>query len=185
MASGDTTRTIRAPGRLVVGPTDLSAAYPYGGTEVGKTQAVIIHALGLGFRVESEGLGEATDILEPSNQYVFACVLRGWDDDAVAQFFSGKSATGTVSGHQVYQVPGSIIPGASALSRALILLYVPDDPIHVPSVLVYRGIPDWSENAELAFQRGEELVLPVVAECLRDSNDNILQIGIFSDLSLT
>ena len=185
MTAGDTTRTIRAPGRLIVGPTNLSAAYPHGGTEVGKTQAVIIQSLGTGFRVEAEGLGEATDILETSNHFIFACTLRGWDDDAIEKFFSGTSAVGAVSGHRVYETPGTVTPGASALSRALILLYVPDDPIHVPAVLIYRGIPDWSENAELIFQRGDELVLPVVVDFLRDSNDHILQIGIFSDLSLT
>ena len=38
MASGDVSKVLRAPGRLVVNPSNLAAAYPYGGVEVGKTK---------------------------------------------------------------------------------------------------------------------------------------------------
>lgn len=184
MAAGSISRVIRAPGRLVVGPTDLAAAYPYGGTEVGKTKFVSVQPVRGLFRVESEGLGDATDILESSLRYVFAAFVRGWDDDAVAQFFSGAYSAGSTSGHATFMEPGST-PGASALGRGIIILYVPDDIIHVPSVLVYRAVIDWSEAAEIPLQRGEEFGLPVAAECLRDANSRIIQIGMFADLTLT
>lgn len=183
MAAGSITRVIRAPGRLVVGPTNLAAAYPYGGTEVGKTKFVSVQPIRGLFRVESEGLGDATDILESSLRYVFSCFVRGWDDDAVAQFFSGSYSAGSVSGHALFLEPGSM-PGKSAYSRGLKLLYVPDDPIHVPAVLVYCAIIDWSDSAEIALQRGEEFGIPVAAECLRDANSRIIQIGMLSDLTL-
>ena len=32
MAAGNASRILRAPGRLVVNPSDLSTAYPYGGS---------------------------------------------------------------------------------------------------------------------------------------------------------
>jgi hypothetical protein len=185
MAAENAARIIRAPGRLVVAPSNLSAAYPYGGTEVGKVRLAVLQALGTNFRVVSEGLGEATDVLEASNEYVFACFLRGWDDDAVQQFYGGNYTAGTVSGHAVFDEPGTTTPGASALSRGKIVLYVPDDVVHVPSVLIYRGVPDWQAGAEFAMQRGEEVGLPVAIDCLRDANDNILRVGVLADLSLT
>lgn len=169
----------------MVGPTNLATAYPYGGTEVGKARLCVLQPRGTGFRVMSEGLGEATDVLESSNEYVFSCFLRGWDDDAVAQFFSGGYTAGSTSKHAVWAEPGTTTPGASALGRAVVLLYVPDDVIHVPAVLIYRGVPDWTPGSELALQRGEELGLPVTLECLRDANDNILAVGLLADLSLT
>ena len=87
MAAGNASRILRAPGRLVVGPTDLRLSYPYGGTEVGKTRLVTLSSLGAGFRVECEGLGgEPSDILEAPAHYVFSCYLRGWDDDALEKF---------------------------------------------------------------------------------------------------
>ena len=185
MAAGSASRTIKAPGRVVVNPTDLSTAYPYGGTEVGRTNAAVWLPQGTMFRVESEGLGEATDVLEANNRCAFACFVRGWDDDAIAKFFSGNYTAGSVSQHAVFSEPGTTTPGQSALSRAVILLYVPDDVIHVPAMLVYRGVPEWTDGAELALQRGSELGLPVTLDCIRDTNDNILSVGRLADLSLT
>lgn len=184
MVAGDVSRVIRAPGRVVVNPTDLSTTYPYGGTEIGKTRLCVLQSLGTAFRVESEGLGEATDRLESSNHFVFSCFVRGWDDDAIAKFFSGGFTTGATSGHAVYSEPGTTTPGASALGRSVSLLYVPDDLIHVPALLIYRGVPDWTDGAELAFQRGSELGLPIALDCLRDFNDRILSMGMLADLSV-
>jgi hypothetical protein len=177
---------MRASGHIVVGPTDLSIAHPYGGTEIGKVNQCILQPQGTSFRVENEGLGEATDVLEPDNLWTFGCFLRTWDDDAIEKLFSSVSySVGAVSGHAVYSVPGTRVPGKSALGRAIILLYVPDDLIHVDALLIYSGIAEWTEGAEIAFQRHAELGIPFTLDCLRDSNGNILRIGRFVDLSLT
>lgn len=184
MAAGDAARVIRAPGRLVVGPTDLGTNYPHGGTEVGKVRLVVVRSLGTSFRVESEGLGEATDVLKAGHRYVFSCFLRGWDDDAIALLWPDNLLAGSVSGHSTLRVPGDATPGQSATDRERVILFEPDDPVHAPSVLIYRGIPDWADGAELLFQRGDELGLPLAVECLRDDSDRILAIGRYSDLTL-
>ena len=184
MAAGDAARVIRAPGRIVIGPTNLSTTYPYGGTEVGKSNLCAVLPIGTPFRVECEGLGEASDILEPNNHYVFACFLRGWDNDAVQQLLAGGYNAGATTQHAFFDVPQNV-PGASSIGRAVILLYVPDDLVHTPAVLIYRGIPDWSEGSELSFQRGSDLGIPLAVDCLRDANANMLRIGRLADLSLT
>lgn len=186
MASGNVSKVLRAPGRLVVVPKDLAAGYPYGGVEVGKTRLVVLTSFNTGVRIECEGLGnEPSDILERTSRYVFTCFVRAWDDDAIEQFFSSNFVQGSVSGHSLIREPGSRVAGSSALSRAVKMLYVPDDPISNPAVIIYRGIPDWSENAELAFQRKEELGLPIAVECVRNDSGNILEVGRLVDLSLT
>lgn len=187
MASGSAARIIRAPGRVILNPTEAfdGGTYPYGGTEIGKTKLCAIQPLGTAMRVVSEGLGEATDILEADNRYFFTCMLRGWDDDAVRLLLAAGYEAGTVTQHAVFHEPGSVTPGQSALSRSVILAYIPDDPVHVPGVLVYSGVPDWSEGAELAFQHGSEVLLPVALDCMRDTNGNILRVGLLADLSLT
>ncbi len=193
MAAGNVARTIRAPGRLVVNPTEAfhGGTFPYGGTEVGRSNLCVVQPLGTMFRVEYESLGEAGDILEANNNYVFACFLRGWDDEAIELLFSGNYERGTITQHAVLHEPGrsddlaSSVPGASTLPRAMVLAYVPDDIVHVPGVLIYRGIPGWTEGAELVFQRGSELGLPLTVECLRtDIDNNILRIGRMADLML-
>jgi hypothetical protein len=51
-------------------------------------------------------------------------------------------------------------------------------------VLIYRGVPDWSEGAEFAFQRQEELGIPLAVECIRNSDGKILSVGRLVDLTL-
>lgn len=187
MAAGNVSRIIRAPGRIIIDPTDLSAIAQdgtYGGTEVGKSNQCALTPLGIPFRIESEALGEATDVLEPNNRYLFNCFLRGWDDDGIELLRSGGYELGTTSQHSTFAVPGSVTPGQSAIARAVILLYVPDDLIHNPAVLIYHGIPDIAEGAEFALRRPDELGITLAVDCLRDSNDNILRVGRLADLSL-
>lgn len=186
MASGDVSRVLRAPGRLVVNPTDLNVDFPHGGVEVGKTRLVVLTTFNTSVRIECEGLGnEPSDILERTSRYVFSCFIRAWDDDAIERFFSSNFVQGGVSGHSLLREPGTRVAGASALGRAVRLLYVPDDPISNPAVMIYRGVPDWSENAELAFQRQEELGLPITIECVRGGSGKILEVGRLADVSLT
>jgi hypothetical protein len=167
-----------------VNPTIPGGAYPYGGTEVGKTNLVLVQPTGTPFLVEYEGLGEVGDVLEANKRYVFSCFLRGWDDKGVEKLRADAYEAGSVSQHAVFFEPGNVVPGESALSRSVVLVYVPDDPIHVPGVLVYRGIPNWTDGAELAFQRDNELGIPLTVECVRDTSDRILRIGRLADLQL-
>lgn len=187
MAAGHATRIIKGPGRLVANPTDAfdGNTYPYGGTELGRAKDVALTALGATFGVLSEGLGEFSDLLEADNHYVFSMILRGWDDDAVAQFLAGGYEVGTVSQHAVFGEPGTRTPGQSALSRGITLVYVPDDTLTTPAIMLYNFVPDWETNAAMAFAHKEEIGIPVSGECLRSSAGNILRIGRLPDLALT
>ena len=198
MAAGNVARILRAPGRLIVNPTTAFATttFPYGGTEIGKTNVVALVPQGSMFRVEYEGLGEAGDILEANIQWKMVCFVRGWDDDAVALLRPEGYTVGAVTQHAVFSDPpetglrlnGSTwsgsdgIPGSSALDRAVTLAYVPDDPEHVPGMIMYRGVPDWHDGVEIAFQRRSELGLPMMFECFRNDNNRMIKIGMIADL---
>lgn len=184
MASGNAARIIRAPGRLVADPTSLATAYPHGGTELGLARLCVLQPLGSPFRVESEALADATDVLEGPLRFVFSCFLRGWDDDALRLIMPDFYSAGATSQHAVFEAPGSAKPGASAIGRARIFLFAADDPLNTPSVLILRGIAEWSAAAELAWQRNEELGLPIAIECLRNSAGRTVQIGRLADLTL-
>lgn len=188
MAATATSRVIRSPGRLVVNPQDSfgsnAVAFPYGGTEVGKVNLVVLQPIGTGLRIESEA-GYTTDILESAERWVMSCLLRGWDNDALRYLRPEFWSEGDETQHAVVTVPGSQRPGASATSRAVKLALIPDDPVHNPGFILYRAVPDWSDGAEFAFQRQAELGIPMVFECIREHpSARVLQIGRIADLEL-
>ena len=186
MAAGDSARVLRAPGRIVIAPTKPfhGNVYPFGGREVGKVNACVLKPLGTRFHVESEGLGETTDILDSGSNWMFACFLRGWDDDALSLFRPESFEAGDVTQHAVVTVPGNKAAGASVLGNAVVLAYVPEDTVRVPGVILYRAVPDWTDGSELAFRRGSELGLPLTFSCVRDVDGRILQVGRLADLEL-
>lgn len=184
MAAGNASRVIRGSGRWVAAPTDLSLTFPFGGVALGLSSAVVAQALGAPLRVESEGLGAGQDVLEPPERYAVGMFLRGWDDDAVERLLAYGASTGPVSGHASFDVPGPVSPGSSALARALVLVYVPNDIVNVPALLIRRGVPFWTEGAEIAFRRQSDLGIPLVVDCFRDDAGRTLTIARMADLVL-
>lgn len=186
MAAGRSARTLRGPGRLIVNPTDsdLSGTYPYGGTEVGKTRGVTWAPLGQYFRVECEATGEASDILEPNQRWIFSCFMRGWDDDAVRLMLARGYTEDTVSQHAALSAPADVLPGQSAMSRAVVLVYVPEEPTRTPGLVLYSAIPLWTNAAEQAYQDGSELGIPLVMECMREDGLGIFWQGILKGAPL-
>lgn len=184
MVAGNAIDAKRAPGRLVVNPTAsfVSGSFPYGGTEIGRARDCAILPVGSAYRIESEGLGEASDVLESPNRAVVAFFLRGFDDDAVETLFAGGYSAGADSLRARWDMPGNRSPGQSAIGREVSVLFVPDNPAAVPGWLAYRAIATFQDSSEIPFMRSEEMGLPVTLECLRDAQDRIIQVGRITDL---
>lgn len=183
MAVGRAADTLYSPGRLVVDPTSFAGSFPYGGTAIGRHVELRIFSFGNPVRIESEGLGEASDILYPTNEHVATFGLRGFDDDAVELLFAGNYQAGATTGHSVINIPGSASPGQSMLANAVGLLFVPDDTNRNPAVMVYRGAPYLPDGAEIPLQRSREFLLPVGVQCLRNAAGNTIEVGRIADLT--
>ncbi len=178
-------RILRAPARLIVNPNNLAADAPFGGVFVGRSREVaLVEQGGPGRRIESELLGEATDILEGPNVASFGCFLRGWNDDAVEQFLADGYAEGSATGRATYTSPGNRIPGQTATDRAVVLLVLPDNHDDAPALLIHRFLPFWDEESQVAYSRQAELGIPLAGECLRGSNGRIYDLARLPDLSL-
>lgn len=177
-------RVIRASSRLVINPTNLAAEFPYGGKQLGKARACTLAPLGQSYRVEAEGLGRSSDVLHGGSRHLFSCFLRGWDDAAIELLLPDGWSRGDATRHATWSAPAEQDTGVSALSRAVVLLVVPDDVVHVPCLLMLRAVAWWSSGSELAFRRRDELGLPLSFECLRDTGSRVLQIGRLQDLTL-
>lgn len=186
MAAANEGRIIRAPGRLIVNPTEAFATseFSHGGVEIGDSRLVLFVPAGSSFIVWNEALKAPTDELEAGNLWEMRFFLRGWDDDAIQWLMSGNYTTGEESRHAVVEIPGPRLPGQSALDRSVVIAFVPFDPENVPGVVVYNGVPHWGEAQEIAFQRGEELGIPMLVNCFHNSSGTIARLGRVADLAL-
>lgn len=175
-------RIIRAPGRIVVAPVSLAAEFPHGGTVLGRVRGCSLQFAGTPYLVESEGLGDVNEILEPDHRYVWSMIVRGWNDDATRLLMPDLFEEGASSQHAVVIHPGTRYPGTSELGHGVKLLFVPDDPMRVPCMIAYRAVADWAEG--FSFQRGEELAMAISFQCMDDASTRIIAIGRREDLTL-
>lgn len=186
MSSTLTARPLWAPGQLVVDPDVVGGRLSgdvdtnFGGTRIGLVAQSLLVIAGEAHVVESEALGEPSDVLEANNRYAWSAFLRGWDDDAVRLLLPGYSEGD--SGHAVYSVPGNTTPGQSAMARARRFLFVPDDHVNAPAVLLFNGVPDWNQGAQLAMNRRDELGIPLSILAMRSASGDTLKMGRLRDL---
>ncbi len=162
------------------GPYDTGSA-PYGGTEIGISNACVLVPSGEPFEVWYESLGEIGDVLEAANIWTVGCFLRGVDDDAIASIWGDSAVTGAVSSHKRMDVPGEYTPGESMLGRSVSLLFVPDDELSVPGFIARRAVPGTQGDEGFAFTRVDELGIAALFRCVRDDNGRTLSIGRVSD----
>lgn len=186
MAYGLAARTLRVPGQLVVGPTEEFAGgtFPYGGKPIGRARMCVLRPSGEPLRVPYESTGEIGEILDPGQNWTFACFLRGADDEAIELLLGGNTSPGDRTGHPKIVIPGDRFAGRTALGRSVSIAYVPEDLAHGMAMIVYRAVPLWADAAELEFRRSAEFGIPLTFECLRDSQGRIAQIGRLHDLDL-
>jgi len=184
MAAGN--RILRAPGRLVVGPSEafLTGTFPYGGVQVGRVKDVSLRAVGSPYIVECEGLGgEIQEILERPSRWVLSMFLRGWDGDGIEALLGLGHKVGANTQHATWSAP-DVTSGTRASVRSVVLAYVPDDPVGVPGLVAWAAVPHWTDGAEIAYQRGAEFGIPLSCDLMRDSSSRIVTIGKLADIEL-
>ena len=95
----------------------------------------------------------------------------------------GANTLGTVTGHRMLHLPGTIVPGKTALGRATSFVFAPDDYHHVPGVLVYAGVPQLSPGVEIEFGRAVETIIPFAARCFQHSSGYSITVAYLRDMT--
>lgn len=185
MASADVRKVLRVPGRLCAAPTDLSTAFPHGGTALGIVRDLAFRPNLKQRRVTAEEFGgEIVETIIGGESCVLACVLRGMDNDAVTKAFLNTSA-GSSSGDRTIQYPGSSRAGTLGSSRSFKLLFSPRDTTNHHGLILYNAIPLVAESAELQLAIGQEMGIAVVFVAYRTSTPNLYQIAKLADMTLS
>ena len=184
MSVGSPLSILRVPGQLCINPTDLSIDFPHGGTAIGETkEKVITQSIGR-VSIQAEELGEVVEEIITDTKIVFACLIRGYDADAISTVFP-NTVVGSITGERVINGPGTVRAGTRNSTRSVILCFSPEDLDNHPMGLFLRALPMLSETMELNLALQGDFEMGIVFNCIRDTNGRMYQIGLRDDLSLT
>ena len=175
---------LRIPGRLVAAPTDLTIAFPFGGTALGMASDIIFrpNAQRAEIRAEEHG-GSIVDHVKNGESPQLGMFIRGFDPDMIQQVFEGSSlSTKTKEAKVAY--PADAAPGTLASATGIKLLYAADNFEDQPSLLLYNSYALLEEVSEIRFSRKTEFGVPVLFYGIRDATNRVYQLRLMEDLVL-
>lgn len=168
MAEAAFHRVLDYPCRIVYGITDLSASYPYGGTQMGFVDEVevAIDAQVYPITAIERPQSPVLDVVVASESWSASCIVRDADEDALGVVVP-NSAFGATSSRLSITNPGSFLPGTGLLAaRAKVVAFIPEtvaagnQDTHDVLVL-YRALPYLAENVRLRMRLGRERPIPI------------------------
>jgi len=177
MAAPDVTKVQGATGRLVWNPSNLSSAFPHGGTALGLASEVRLTPIQRSFVATAEEYGGATvEEYDMGRDWVLSCLVRGFDADMLAVVFPSVS-TGVVTEALAQS------KGAALSARSGVLVLSPRDPTHYGFVL-RRALPRVRESARIPFSLHERASFAAIFRAIPSSGGAVLTVGPFSGLTV-
>lgn len=183
MGTASADSVLLVPGRLAKNPTDLTTAYPHGGTALGVVADVILEPRVRTEEIAAEELGGApAEVLYLGEAWRLAVLLRQWDVDAIDAIFPNVTQTGTGNVRRTIQMVGNVYPGYLLSSRACKLVFTPDDSTR-PGLLVQRALPALRPTAALNLGLDRELGFAAFFWVVKGANTRYADIGTLADLA--
>lgn len=185
MSSASAQRVLRLTGHLCINPTDLSTAFPHGGTALGMVRDAEFRPNDDTYWITAEEWGRAPVAgLSTGSDPTFTGVLRDFDPDAVNSIFAN---TGTTAG-DIKPVLGSAFGGtvtAGALRATTKLCFSPRAVQDHPFLILYVACPYLLKEAVLQMSTMEELVVAFGFKALPDSAGKTYQFGKRGSISIS
>lgn len=177
---------LATPARLCWAPTNLSAAYPHGGTDLGEVDAggIVVELQAARLEVVAAELGTAVaEVVDGGRVVRVTAGLRRWSEAGLRA--AGLPVTaGSVSGLPVAR-EGSATrrAGVRASTLAGVLLVAPVDPTR-PAWLIAHAAPVGVEVLEVAHAVDVDAVLACAWVSLPHAGGVDWSWGLLRDLSL-
>ena len=184
MSAQNVRDALKVPGRLIINPSDLTIAFPHGGTELGLVRGIRV-APGSAYQdmTFEEFGGEIVDKLWTGDAWALAAILESFDADAISTIFQNTSVDPD-SDERVIEHPGTVKAGTFMSTRSVVLLLSPDDLENHPGVLFYRAIPMLDETAEITLRLADPLNIAVMFAAIRDTSARVVKVGQVKGLTL-
>lgn len=188
MASPDPMSALWVPGRLSVNPSNLSNAWPHGGTGLGLVQAARWMRQLRKEAIPAEELGGAPqDVAYLGESPGFEVTLRGFDPDAIAQVFENTGA-GSVTGAIAIRWDPDASPRPGALlgsDNAVDLLFTPDEPDLHRAVRIRNCVPMTVEQFTVDLDLENEHLIATRWMALPSETDSVngFEVELLQDLA--
>ena len=186
MGAPSPSQALRVNGRFCWNPTNLSGAYPFGGTALGFAKGAAHRVRFSAHVVRAEEWGNVpVDAVYPGEEHVISAILSAWDSDAVGNSFL-DTATGATTGRKVLKIRASTVSvRAGALMSTLAgILYFSPDADRNPGVLMHNAIPMRPEQSETAYNIASEFGMPMIWIATPDASGDVVSVGLRQDLTL-
>lgn len=187
MATSDPAMILRVPGQICVDPTDLSTAFPHGGTALG-----VVSRLGWEPRiiydeiVAQEWGGVVSKVVYAGESPMFYGILRSWDNDLMQILFR-QTAAGTVSGsttpgnRHLIGNPDSGTPRPGTLVAGRKIVFSPMSPNEHPFLILYNAKPKIDVAARMELSIAREWGVPFALVCTPDATGRLYHCGLRDD----
>jgi hypothetical protein len=180
MGSPDPNSSYLVSGRLAYGCTNLSTAWPHGGTGLGLVGEVNVFPQSLSDPLLQEETNSASEVLWLGGDVVVSFTAHNWDVAALAFLFPNSSAS---NGHTVVDWPGTDVTAGAPTTTYTNVVFTPRNSEH-PGFVIYKAAPLPAANESLVFSAYKWLEVPGVILALPDGSDRLGKMGKFSELTL-
>ena len=183
MGAIDLEEVLRAPCQVCQDPTNLSAAFPHGGTALGLTSyQVVVPNFKYDHVHAHERGGARTETIFGGGDAVLGLRIRQYDADAYTLIFPQV----TTGGSRLLVRSGEGTEGEYLSGRGVALLFSPvgaDGGQDPPGLYAPLAVPRFDESLELRFQVLREFYVPVLFDLYPTSTVKAWNFGPLSTLS--
>lgn len=173
MGAPDGNASYRVTGRLAYGCSDLTAAWPHGGTGLGVVGTVYLSPPSQYAVAERGEDGSVERVVYTGGRAVAGVDLLQWDADALAACFP-VTTTNYAEGELVEYAENTDPGDVAALAN---LVFTPINEDEHPAWCLYKAFPVLELNQRLLFSSYRVLSVRVMFLGSHDANNRTLAIG--------
>lgn len=178
MAAPDPDKSKRVHGQLILNPTDLSASFPYGGTQLGSISSFYFIPGQRTVRLKAKEKGRTALMVHVEDDLTAGFVLREQSDDAMSYAFPGTTDGASA---KLVNFPTKL-SGTELTGNKL--LFAATNVSENYSLLIYNAVVEFDATNRIRLSALKETVIPILVTGMEDGSGRIAKWGLLEDFTL-
>ena len=182
MAGRDQNKAFANGGRIAYGCTDLTAAWPHGGTGLGLVGEVAFMPPDGFYRLNRGESNSTETIVYTGGDAVLGFRVRSWHEDAADGVLAAIFQTTTTSNGKTLALWSQSDEGGEVASLGN-LVFTPNRPSEHPALILWSAKLELEAMARLQLSTMKWLTVPVLAVGVPDAAKRIAAMGPLDELA--